>query len=174
MPLTVTQSASDVSGGTTPAILLRLIEANTPLKLIAQSLGMHETSTGLKVRTLVAKLGLTYNPQAAGHGNHVSVTTLATYQLRVNFYNWVTAYREHWPVEPSIPQMSRVLGISTRSVKRICNRPYDHDWTITQISRLAIAVGMTVESLLLDCAGKVRIRLPSLIDLTPIHPEQMD
>lgn len=176
MTCVVTQDTPNAGGDKAHENLLPLVRRNYSIVLMARMFGYHEQTVRRVVREICVKHGLTHTPEEGGRGNHISATTPETYRLRVNLHNWVVAYREHWPMRLTDRQIATTTGMTSRGVKRVENRPHDHDWSISQIARLATAVGMTVEQLLLDCVTRnsSSLQLPQLKDFSPIHPTQLD
>ena len=150
-----------------------LIRANATITTIMRVTGLAEPTIRRRIRTL----NLTYAPETSKRGTFNTrfdeAAASATFRFRFNVLQWLSAYQEHFEPALNNSELSRATGLTTREIARFSERPYDHDWRLTQLARLARALGMTFLNLMTDCSTKNRL-LPPELDEGVLHPDQLD
>ena len=119
---------------------IELLQQGRPINAICKILGM-EYETGRRIcNDLIRQHKIDYQPQ-----NFEQKLPQDTHLLRHNLSTALYNYREntHWGV------VSMTTGLPNRDQHNAIERPYKHDWTITEISRLAAAQGDTFRNLML-------------------------
>ena len=53
---------------------------------------------------------------------------------------------------PSKREASRLVGLNSHDLKYAKQRPFNHDWTLSQIERLADSLGLDPKQLLAEAA----------------------
>lgn len=155
-------------------LLLELIRKNIPLANMAIILGAQEVVLRREIPRLCSEYGLTYDEGRGGKGKFVSRTTPESYQVRASLSYWLLSYRHAFSPELTPREMAIAAGMTNREVLRAMNRPYDHNWTLAQMSRFSRALGMPLESLMIACTTPPGQVQPSL-DLTKVvAPTNLD
>lgn len=109
-----------------------MLKQGRPVPAICKILGM-EKETGRRIcNDLIEKHGIDYQPQSFEEKLPAD-THLLRHNLSTALYN----HREinHWGL------ISMQTGLTNRQQHQAIDRPYTHDWSISQISRLANAQG---------------------------------
>lgn len=152
-----------------------LVEINTPLLTIQRITGI-KSPTVLQRR--IRETGLNYTPTAGGKGHYVSSfneKTLAdTFRFRINMANWLHAYADGWDSALTTEQLVYATGLGSRALKRLRERPHDHDFTLTQLSRFAALLGMSFSDLVMDCTSRSGLSLPQIDATKAIHPSKIE
>lgn len=155
--------------------LLKLISSNIPVSNIQIILGMNERTVRREIARLCKEFDLDYAPPAeGGRGVFIPRTEPSTTRLRVALYNWLTSFREAFTPQLTDRELAIATGMNVRAVRHAMNRPYTHDWTLTEISRAAASMGMTLETLLEDCLTRAPSSLPKLAGKTLLRPRILE
>ena len=156
-----------------------MIRVNAPLKSISIATGMHISPLRQKIiPSICAELGLVYTPLNQAKGRYVSpFNTRAlkeTYNFRYNLAAGLKLYQTSFTPELTRAQLSLATGLTFKAVLRAQDRPFAHEWTILEMTRLAQALGLPTNSLIHDCATRAPDRFPSKGELVFTQPEKLE
>lgn len=156
--------------------LIRLVKSNAALVTIQKVSGVSSYAVMRReIDRICLEHGLIYTP-SGGQGKFTTrfdkASTEATYTFRFNLCNWVAAYHEHFPQVTKL-QLIDATGLTSRALDRARARPYDHDWSLTQLCRLATSLGMTFTELTSDCLSRNRLSLPRVNPETVLNPDNL-
>ena len=133
-----------MSGTTSQRVRLRqerderlaiFIEQGRPVRAVAKLEGI-EHDYAYKLLKQVARVrGLEYHPRRVAHpaGEPILGLTAASQTLRARLGDYL--YR----LEGSPATIARQVGITAKNQPVAQDRPFNHDWTLSQIERLAEA-----------------------------------
>lgn len=133
--------------------ILQHITADPPLPLntIAEMEGMHHTVARQIITELCEEHNLTYfNKWSRRSATDTPFgLTESTFRLRANLANAHFAARE--ARKKTHEQSCDMAGLNAHQQKRAENRPFNVDWKLSQIERLARALGRDPREFLLQC-----------------------
>lgn len=156
------------------AALERMARAQVPLTNIALALGAYEVVVRREIAALCQEAGFTYDEGRGGRGKAVSRTSPESYEVRFALSNWMLSYQRAFGEVLSLREMAIATGMSLRQAKRAMVRPYDHDWTLSQLSRFSRALGLSLNDLLIATTKPGIGALPRLDPQTLIPPNKLD
>jgi hypothetical protein len=130
--------------------------APVPYKTILALEGMHDRACRGIIWELEAELGIKYLGTPASKGAKDELPyglTAATAQLRGkladNLYQLRMRGKDH--SQSGRNELAPQIGLNARQQLRAEERPFAHDWTLSQIERLARALGRDPREFLLQC-----------------------
>jgi hypothetical protein len=130
--------------------------APVPFKTILALEGMHDRSCRGIIWELEAELGIKYFGTPAAKGTKDAMPyglTMATAGLRGkladNLYQLRMRGKNHG--QSGRNEVAPRVGLNSRQQLRAEERPFAHDWTLSQIERLARELGRDPRELLLSC-----------------------
>jgi hypothetical protein len=126
----------------TPASLLcsELMKEGYTGKAIANRLGLTEDGTF----TLIRAIDPNYNGTVSDTTPYG--LTFQTYRLRQRFSRYLQELTEE--LKGDRLEVGRVVGLNRRQQLNALRRPHTHDWTLSQIERLADAISYTFEEIM--------------------------
>jgi hypothetical protein len=133
-----------MSDGDRDDYVAELMKAGRPVKSIAETIGQPVDYTRKIVRRIKAERGITYErPKEKTIGS--DSLTEASAPMRRRLADHLNAVRERLGAGLSIRQKgalaARAIGVFAKTQNVAIVRPFNHDWSLTQIERLAKAQG---------------------------------
>lgn len=127
-----------------------------PLPTIIKMEGMHDRSCRVIVKELDAEheLGYMANQLRRPYKDDMPHgLTTATSRFRMKLGNYVYMLRERGSDADSLSrgEVASKIGLNNRQQLRAENRPFNHDWTLSQIERLAREHGENPMEFMLKC-----------------------
>jgi hypothetical protein len=124
--------------------IIGYIAEGLTVKTIASRAGMNELAARRLVYNLVEQHGLTYTPTVS------DITTFGltnqTHPLRVELGMQLYDLRER--LDGDRTAVARLTGLNRSEQIRAEQIPFDHNWTLAQIERLALAISTTPKELI--------------------------
>lgn len=119
------------------ARIVQMMELGRPVRTIAQAEGLeHDYCRKICVK-LSAANGIDYNPEKIHKRPEMSILGLTDNTRRLRSYLADKLY--DLGDDPRV--IAKQIGMTLRSQKYARQRPFRHDWTLSQIERLAGALG---------------------------------
>lgn len=119
--------------------VVTLLEAQRPLRAIYKLAGMTADFGYDVCRSLIAKHNIQYQPVETGEP---TLLDEATRRLRGRLADKL------YTLGGTPTSIAIKTGIPPRSQKKALNAPFDYDWKLSEITRLAANLDITVEELL--------------------------
>jgi hypothetical protein len=135
--------------------IIRFMQAQRPVAAIAEFEGLAHDYCAKLCRRLADANGIDYNPERT----RVPTTTLGklSEQLRGKLGGYLKDLKQsHHSLE-----ITRELGLKQMEQKRAEVRPYNHNWTLAQMERLAQLRGETLTDLLVNALFVEKVGFPS-------------
>jgi hypothetical protein len=123
--------------------IIEAIKAGVSRKGIAQREGLNHRVASNIINDLIAKHGLTYVPK---DDVHAYGTTNETALLRSALGGYLFDLRQQLGGDRA--EVARLVGLNRRDQVRAEQRPFQHDWKVSEMERLAHATGITLKELL--------------------------
>lgn len=127
------------------AYILDLVKENTPLASIAKLTGTNQDYCGDLIEKLVKEYGLTYAPAKPGTEDMPVGVTSDSHTFRNNLAPLVYDLRE----TDHHLQIARDTGLLNIAQRRASSRPHNHDWTLSQLERLARRLDIPFKEMML-------------------------
>lgn len=126
--------------------LRQFIKENRPVSAIAQLESLEFNYAKLLVRKLIKAESLDYNPPKICKTGEQEIVGLTqdSYHFRGRLGNHLAMIKE------DSREITLKTGVLFRSIQVARDKPFNHDWTLSQIERLGRANGKTFKQIMLE------------------------
>lgn len=119
------------------------IAQGRPVSAVAKSEVIEHDYAYKLLREVAAKRGLTYQPRRGPRAEIVGLTS-ASQQLRARLGDAL------YKLKDADTDLTRSVGILAKSQPYAHSRPFNYDWSLSQLERLATATGLDFRTMLLQ------------------------
>jgi len=134
--------------------LAEFMRQQRPIAAIAELEGLEADYCRKRCRVVAAERGIVYKPprpRPEDKAENMYGLSDESKAFRVGLGEILYKHRESGQHQLDV---ARDIGLIQAAQVRATQRPFNHNWTISQIERLAVAVGRPFKEVLLECASK--------------------